>query len=96
MRWLIFLSRVAFISGVTVILAILSLSFNWGKDENIVSSILLAGYVLGALLLPTINFIYFILMVLGREPGRFVPKWLMVSNVVFLFALFAYYFLLHD
>lgn len=90
MRWLIFLSKVAFLCGVMVIIAFSLLFNNWNRSETISSGIILSGYVLGLLLLPLVNLIYFICWMLGKKPGKIVPKWLIVFNFLSLLTIFAY------
>lgn len=90
MRWLIFLSRVAFLCGVMVILAFTLLFYEWNKGETISSSIITSGYVLGLLLIPLVNLIYLICWIAGKKPGAFVPKWLIAFNITCLLFIAAY------
>ncbi|MGJ7031693.1 hypothetical protein [Niabella hirudinis] len=96
MRWLIFLSKVAFLCGVTVILAF-SLLFNeWNKGETVSSSIITSGYALGLILIPLINIIYLICWITGKKPGSIVPRWLIFFNIICLLLIFAYTFYIND
>jgi len=90
MRWLIFLSRVAFLSGVWLILSFSLLFFNWNNDEPISSTIIMAGYGLGLFIIPITNLIYLILTVLGKRIGRYVSRWLILFNVFCLLVLIIY------
>ncbi|MBO9593649.1 MAG: hypothetical protein J7599_12145 [Niabella sp.] len=96
MRWLIFLSRVAFLCGVMVILA-LSLLFNeWNKGETVSSTIITSGYALGMVILPLVNLIYLICWIAGKKPGAIVPRWLIVFNIACLLLIFVYIFFVND
>lgn len=96
MRSLIFLSKVAFLSGIAMVLAFSLALFNWNRDEVISSSIVLAGYGLSVLLLPVVNLVYLVLWIAGRIQALRAPKWLLLSNIVFLFLLVLYLFYLND
>lgn len=85
MRWLLFLSRVAFICNVFFLLTF-SLHFHqWISDESLVSTIIVLGYFLAVFLFtPVVNLCYLALYISGRNPVRHVPQWLIVSNMLFL------------
>lgn len=88
MRWLLFLSRLAFICGVCFLVA-LSLHFkNWIHDEAITSTIIIIGYVIGLITVPVTLICYLVLIMLGKKIP--VPVWLIVSNILFLFVLLFY------
>ena len=90
MRWLLFLSRVAFLSGIMLILAFSLLIFNWNRDEPISSTIITAGYGLGLIIVPLVNLAYFILVLAGRRITQDVPRWLIIFNVFCLLVLILY------
>ncbi|WP_300599525.1 hypothetical protein [Niabella sp.] len=94
MRWLIFLSRVAFLCGIMVILALSLLYNEWNKGETISSAIITSGYVLGMIVIPLINLIYLICWIAGKKPGTIVPRWLILFNVASLLLIFVYIFLI--
>ncbi len=94
MRWLIFLSRVAFLCGLFMLLALCLLFTSWNEHEGFTSDIIMAGYGLAAVILPLTGLIYLILTVTNRKPTRLVPRWLMISNIIMLliFLIFTFYF----
>ncbi|ANH80759.1 hypothetical protein A8C56_06995 [Niabella ginsenosidivorans] len=96
MRWLIFLSKVAFLCGVTVILALSLLFYEWNKGETVSSSIITSGYVLGLVMIPLINVIYLICWAAGKKPGAIVPKWIIIFNILCLLLIFVYIFFIND
>ena len=103
MRRLIFLSKVAFLSGLVMLLAFLLLHLeqmpagqSGNKSGSITSLIVLTGYGLSVIMIPLINIVYFILWISGKKPGGVVPKWLLISNIVFLLLLFFFIFYFND
>ncbi|MFT4092309.1 MAG: hypothetical protein QM640_01625 [Niabella sp.] len=96
MRWLIFLSRVAFLSGVFMLLALSLLFISWNNNEVVSSSVILGGYVLALITLPLVNIIYFLLAVLGKKPYHVVPKGLFIVNIIFLLILIIFIFYFND
>lgn len=90
MRWLLFLSRVAFLSGVMLVLAFSLLVFNWNGDELFSSIIITAGYGLAFIMIPLINILYLILALRGKRIGRIIPRWLIAFNVFCLLVLVSY------
>src|SRR5258706_11248206 len=96
MRWLLFLSRLAFICGIFFLLAVSLQMSNWSKDEAITSSIILIGYIMGLFIIPLVNLCYLIVLILRKklEP---VPLWLSLANLLFLFLqlFFIFYLNIH-
>lgn len=90
MRWLIFLSRVAFICGIVMTLALISLAGNFINSRSVSSNILAADYGLGIIMVPLVCFLYAVTYLLQKHPQHYVPKWLIWCNVAFLTILFAY------
>jgi hypothetical protein len=90
MRWLLFLSRLAFICGLFFLLSV-SLQFrNWTHDEAISSTIIIIGYFLGLVIVPFVNLCYLTVFIVKRRPAVYVPLWLVISNVFFLLLLLFY------
>ena len=58
MRWLLFLSRLAFISGVFFLASASLLVTDWLKDENLKSTVIIIGYFMGIILFPVVNLCY--------------------------------------
>ena len=93
MRWLLFLSRLAFICGVFFLLAI-SLTVrgieNWAKDDTLTSNIIIIGVLMGEIVVPVTNLCYLVIKLARKRSG--VPAWLTVANILFLFVMFFYIF----
>jgi hypothetical protein len=94
MRWLLFLSRLAFICGIFFLLAVSLRIRNWSHDEAITSTIILIGYIMGFVIVPITDLCYLGLILTRKKPTRYVPLWLVLSNVLFLFVLLFYIFYL--
>ena len=94
MRWLLFLSRLALISGIFILLAISLRMKDWLKEETMVSTIGVM-YYLGLLLVPITNLCYLVVLLLGKKMP-IVPRWLIIANFIFLIALLFYIFYLDD
>lgn len=84
MRWLLSLSRLAFICNLFFLLAFSIQVSNWVKDEQLVSTIVVIGYVLGFLINPVTNICYLFTAIITRRKLNIVPAWLIVANVLFL------------
>ena len=96
MRWLLFLSRQAFIFGIFFILAILIRMNILLKEETILSDIVSIGYFIGLLIVPLTNLCYLIVFLIKRKLRVYVPAWLIILNILFLCALLYYIFYLDD
>ena len=57
---------------------------NWIKNEQLTSTIVVIGYVMGFLLNPVTNICYLFTVLIAREKLTIVPAWLIVANVLFL------------
>lgn len=96
MRWLIFLSRAAFLCGLFMVLAFSLLFVPWEKNETISSSIIMAGYGLAVIMLPLVNLSYLVAFIAGRKPAKYIGSWLIVANAVLLFILLIFSFYIND
>jgi glucan phosphoethanolaminetransferase (alkaline phosphatase superfamily) len=96
MRWLLFLSRVAFIFGIFILIEISRQIRNWTAEEAISSSIITMAAVLGLVFIPAVNICYLVVLIWKRKLAAFVPRWLIISNLVFLLLLLFYIFYLND
>jgi hypothetical protein len=94
MRWLLFLSRLAFICGLFTALS-LSLQFrDWLHDEVTVSTIVTIGYFMGMIILPLTTLSYGIVYLVKHKLG--VPRWLVIMNILFFLLLIFILFYLND
>lgn len=92
MRWLLFLSRLAFICGLFFLLTLSLLVKDWIKDESLVSTIITIGFFMGMIIVPITLLCYFFLWIFGKKPGSFIPKWLIIVNVFVMLLLLSYIF----
>lgn len=96
MRWLLFLSRLAFISGVCILIWLV-LAMSRGENNELFSStVIIIGYAMGAVLLPATNLSYLVMLILKKKMRPLIPGWLITANVIFLFVLIYYIFYLND
>jgi hypothetical protein len=97
MRWLLFLSRLAFICGLFFLLS-LSLGIkgmqNWAGNETLASTIIVTGVFMGLIIIPATNLCYLIVKLAGKKAG--VANWLVLANILFLFVMIYYIFYLND
>ncbi|MBK7562181.1 MAG: hypothetical protein IPQ06_07705 [Chitinophagaceae bacterium] len=96
MRWLLFLSRLAFICGIFFLLSFSLLLQDWILDENLESTIITIGYFMGMIIIPVVNLCYLGVLIVKRRLREFVPVWLVIANVLFLFTLIFFIFYLND
>lgn len=93
MRWLLFLSRLAFICGLFLLVSISLLIHDWAQEQALVSTIIIIGTVLGVIAVPVVNICYLWVLLVKRRLGPYVPAWLVVANILFLclYILYALY-----
>ena len=96
MRWLLFLSRLAFICGLCFLLSVSLLMQEWISDENLKSMIITIGYLMGMIVIPLVNLCYLAVLIVKRRLKEFVPVWLVIVNFLFLLTLLFFIFYLND
>lgn len=96
MRPLLFLTRLAFICNVCFALAFSIQLCDWLSNGDLSSTIFVLGYFLALVLNPLANLCYLAALLLRKKPGSFVPRWLSIANLVFLFLQIAYILFFHD
>jgi hypothetical protein len=96
MRWLLFLSRLAFICNIFFLLAFSIQLGNWMRDQNISGTIVIIGYVLVVLFNPLVNLCYLFLFLIRRKYWHVVPSWLITANILFLVMQIFYILYLND
>jgi hypothetical protein len=84
MRWLLFLSRLAFICNIFFLLAFSIQISHWVKNQDITDYIITIGFVMAFILNPLVNLCYLFTGVISRKKLAIVPLWLIVANVLFL------------
>ena len=88
MRWLLFLSKLAFICGICFLLSLAIQISNRGGNEAISSTIIIIGFVIGLLVVPATLICYVVVLV--KKKIIPVPLWLVISNLIFMFILMLY------
>lgn len=96
MRWLLFLSRLAFICNIFFLLAFSLRLTNWIQQPDLEASILITGYFMAALFNPIVNFCYLLVFFVRRRALANLPSWLMTANILFLVMQFFYILYLND
>ncbi len=96
MRWTLFLSRLAFICNIFSLVCILLLWRNFISDEAVVSTTFIIGYFLAIIFNPLVNIIYLTILLRRRRLAEYLPKWLAVTNFIFLLVQLQYIFFLND
>jgi hypothetical protein len=96
MRWLLFLSRLAFICGIFFLLAFSLLLQEWLKEGDLKQTIITIGYLMGMIVLPLTNLCYLLVLIIKGKLRVYVPLWLVIANVLFLSALIFFIFYLND
>jgi uncharacterized BrkB/YihY/UPF0761 family membrane protein len=95
-KWLLFLSRVAFICNLFFVIAFSVQLTDWIKNEDITSMIALIGYVMGFIINPFLVLCYFILFLVSRKKLQVVRAWLLTANILFLVIQILYILYLND
>ncbi len=93
MRWLLFLSRLAFICNVFFALAVSLQLGRWFQNMDAEATIIIIGYFMVALINPAANLCYFVLLGINRSKLLIVPIWLLIANFIFL--LLQIFYILH-
>lgn len=96
MRWLLFLSRLAFICGLFFLMSVSLLISDWVKDPNLESTIITIGYVMGMIIFPLTALCYLVVLLIRRRLSGYVPLWLVVANLFWLVFLIFFIFYLND
>ena len=96
MRWLLFLSRIAFISGICILVWLVLAMVKTEVDEAFSSTVIIIGYFIGGLVLPVTNLVYLVLTLLRKKISNTVPRWLIIANIFFLLVFIYYIFYLND
>jgi hypothetical protein len=77
-------------------LAVSLLVRDWTREEAITSTIITIGYVMGLVIVPVVNLCYLIVLFIKKRIAAYVPLWLVIANILFLFILLFYIFYLND
>src|SRR5690606_39626539 len=85
MRWLLFLSRLAFICNLFFLLSASLQVYDWAQNSEVNSTILIIGYFLSLFLNPIANLSYLMAAILRKNLTATIPAWLIIMNIIFLF-----------
>jgi hypothetical protein len=96
MRWLLFLSRLAFICNICFLLAFSLKVTRWIPDHDLESTVVIIGFFLVVFFNPLVNFLYLFLFIIRKKFWRTVPSWLIMANVLFLVMQIFYILYLND
>jgi len=96
MRRLLFFSRVAFICNIFFVVAFSIQLRNWIHDEQIGSTVVLLGYIMGVPLNVIVNLFYLGFWISRKKFWQTVPSWLITANILFLVIQVIYFFYLND
>ncbi len=96
MRWLLFLSRLAFIGSVFFLAAISLHLYRSVPGEQIDTTDVFIGYLMVVIFIPFVNLCYVVLYFLNRQKLAVVPWWLIYANAIFLLLLIIYVISLND
>jgi hypothetical protein len=69
---------------------------NWIRDEQLKSSAVVLGYIMGLPLNIIVNLFYLGYFLFRKKPGQFIPAWLMTANILFLVIQILYIIYLND
>ena len=95
-KWLLVLSRVAFICNICFLIAFSVQMTDWIKNEDITSMVALIGYVMGFILNPILVVCYLLIFLISRKKIKTVPSWLLTANILFLVIQILYILYLND
>jgi hypothetical protein len=98
MRWVSFLSRVAFVCNLFFVFTVI-LHFNsFLQDQAIISTIVIIGYALSVFVFnPLANISCLAILLFRKKLFELVPKWLVIANFIFLLLQITYVlFFLND
>lgn len=96
MRWLLFLSRLAFIWNVFFLLAVIIQYFRSVPGQQLDTTDIFIGYVMAVVFNPLVNLCYAVLFFVNRQKLAIVPRWLLIANAISLLLLFIYVIYLND
>ena len=96
MRFILFLSRIAFICNICFLFAFSLQLTKWIHNEQLSSTIVVAGYVMGFVINPLVIIIYFLTFLISRKTLKGVPSWLITANILFFVIQILYILYLND
>jgi hypothetical protein len=84
MGWLRFLSRVAFICNLFFVFTVFMQVKSFFPEGTSASTIVIVGYLMAPLVNLVVNISYLVCFILRKPLLASVPRWLVISNIIFL------------
>ncbi len=85
MRVIAFLSKVALVCNLFFLLTVVLHFYNFVGEDSMVSIIVIIGYALAVFIFtPLVNIIYLTALGLRKNLFAAVPKWIVITNFIFL------------
>jgi hypothetical protein len=85
MRLVAFLSKVALVCNLFFLLTVALHFYNFIGEDSMVSIIVIIGYALSVFIFtPLINILYLTALALRKNLFEAVPKWIVITNFIFL------------
>ena len=85
MRFVGFLSKLALVCNLFFLLTVALHFFNFLSDDATASIVIIIGYALAVFVFtPLVNILYLIFLALRRNLFASVPKWIVLTNFIFL------------
>ncbi len=84
MKTLYFLSRLAFICNLCFLAALLFQTMPHAPEGEIISTVIILGYVVAIVLNVVVNIWYVFLLISHKSFRQFIPVWLVAMNFLFL------------
>jgi hypothetical protein len=82
MRWLLFLLRVAFICNFFFVACVILRYKDFIDDQSIKGFMVVVGWLIAPVITVTVNVILLSIYIIKRMPLDFIPKWLIVVNII--------------
>jgi len=92
MRWLLFLSRLAFICNCFFLLAVSLQLGRWFQNQDAEALTIIIGYFMSVPVNAATILCYIILLPRNKMKLQIVPKWLIIANCLFLLLQIFYIF----
>ena len=74
----------AFICNICFMLAVIILYLKDPPEGEVISIIIVLGYVFAGIVNIIVNFCYAVRLILRKPLKEFIPVWLMIANFIFL------------
>ena len=79
-----FFSRVAFLCNICFLLALFILWLDQPPEGDMVSLVIVIGFVLAVIVNFIVNFAYGIQLIRRKQLTPVIPRWLIIANFIFL------------